>query len=213
MGFISGLGKAGLGLAKGVGKATGLAAKGTGFMTAGYGSSIIKNAMKSPVKTAITLGAAGAAGYMVADMDKHPNPSAVVGSAMLGTAAVSAIPGASTVGLMGAGAMVGAAAGVGGLAMGLGQASIKLPKEPLSFSNMGELKFSAVGKGLVLGSALYEGVGRAANKFVQGRMGTNDGMMRTSTPTIPQTSSSGTPSYANNGGATGDLVFSLYNNR
>ena len=44
-------------------------------------------------------------------------------------------------------------------------------------------------------------------------MGTNDGMMRTSTPTIPQTSSSGTPSYANNGGATGDLVFSLYNNR
>jgi hypothetical protein len=42
-------------------------------------------------------------------------------------------------------------------------------------------------------------------------MGKHDGQMRKATPVIPQVDRS--PSYANNGGATGDLVFSMYNNR
>lgn len=212
MGILSGLGKAGLGLAKGTGKVASSVANTFGKGIVGYGSSAISNAMKNPLKTVATIGAAGAAGYMIGDIEDLAQPSKVAGSAMLGAAALSAIPGAAAVGTgLGAG-IVGAGAAVGGLAYGLGRASVKVPDTPMSFSNMGDIKFTNLGKGLIVGGALYEGVGRAANKFVQGRMGTNDGMMRTSTPIIPQNQSSGS-SYSNNGGATGDLVFAMYNNR
>nr|DAU23757.1 MAG TPA: hypothetical protein [Caudoviricetes sp.] len=212
MGFLSRLGKAGLGLAKFTGKVTSGGANIAGKKIVNYGSNVISNAMKNPLKTAAAIGAAGAAGYVIGDIEDLAQPSQVAGSAMLGAAAVSAIPGAAAVGTaLGAG-IVGTGAAIGGLAYGLGRASVKLPNEPISFSNMGDIKFTNLGKGLVVGGALYEGVGRAANKYVQGRMGTNDGMMRTSTPIIPQSQSSGS-SYSNNGGATGDLVFAMYNNR
>ena len=42
-------------------------------------------------------------------------------------------------------------------------------------------------------------------------MGTNDGTFVGPAPNLPTTNNS--PSYANNAGATGDLVFSLFNNR
>lgn len=212
MGILSGLGKAGLGLAKGAGKAASAGANTFGKGIVGYGSSAISNAMKNPLKTAAAIGAAGAAGYVMGDIEKLAQPSQVAGSAMIGAAALSAIPGAATVGVgLGAG-VVGVGASIGGLAYGLGRASVKVPDAPISFSNMNDIKFTNLGKGLVFGSALYEGTGRAVNKFVQGRMGTNDGMMRTSTPIIPQNQSNGS-SYSNNGGATGDLVFAMYNNR
>ena len=212
MGFLSGLGKAGLGLAKGAGKIASAGANTFGKGIVGYGSSAINNAMKNPLKTVAAIGAAGAAGYVMGDIEKLAQPSQVAGSAMIGAAALSAIPGAATVGAgLGAG-VVGVGASIGGLAYGLGRASVKVPDAPISFSNMNDIKFTNLGKGLVFGSALYEGTGRAVNKFVQGRMGTNDGMMRTSTPIIPQNQSNGS-SYSNNGGATGDLVFAMYNNR
>lgn len=211
MGFLSGLGKAGVKTAKVAGKVASGTADVAGKGIAGYGSRIIGNAMKSPLKTAAAIGAAGAAGYMIADADKNPNPGGVAKTAMLGTAAITAIPGAAAVGAGIGMGIVGGAASIGGLALGLGQASVKMPEEPLSFSNMSELKFTPLGKGLVLGAGLYEGLGKAANKFVQGRMGTHDGMMRTATPVIPKNTNA--PSYSNNGGATGDLVFAMYNNR
>lgn len=212
MGFWSVIGKAGLGLAKGTGKVASAGANAFGKGIVGYGSSAINNAMKNPLKTIAAIGAAGAAGYVIGDMEDLAQPSKVAGSAMLGAAAFSAIPGAATVGTAIGAGVVGAGAAVGGLAYGLGRASVKRPDAPINFSNMSDMKFTNLGKGLVIGGALYEGVGRAANKYVQGRMGTNDGMMRTSTPIIPQIQSSGS-SYSNNGGATGDLVFAMYNNR
>lgn len=208
---MSGIGKAGLKLGKGIGKGIGATADVTGKGIVGYGESILKNAMSNPLKTAATLGAAGAAGYIMADIDNNPNRGRVAGTAALGAAALSGIPGATAVGTaLGAG-IVGGAATIGGISMGLGNIALKTPKEPISFSNMSDIKFSKTGVGMVLGGALYEGIGKAANKFVKGRMGTNDGMMRTPTPILPQVQN--TPSYANNGGATGDLVFSMYNNR
>lgn len=210
MGFWSGAGKVGLATGKVLGKIADFGVVSAGKGISKYGSSAIKNAINNPMLTAAAIGAAGAAGYVIGDIDGVSNPSKTAGSAMLGTAALSAIPGAATAGtILGAG-VVGAGASIGGLAYGLGRASLKMPEEAVNFSNMADIKFSNLGKGLVFGGALYEGLGRATNKFVQGRMGINDGMMRTSTPTIPQ---SNTSSYSNNGGATGDLVFAMYNNR
>ena len=211
MGILSGIGKAGLGLGKAVGKGIGFSADVAGKKIVDYGSSIIKNTMSSPIKAAATIGAASAAGYMMGDIEHGANPVATAGTAALGAAALSGIPGATTVGAGIGMGIVGGASAVGGFALGLGNIALKTPDAPVSFSNMSDIKFSKIGKGMITGTALYEGIGRAANKFVQGRMGTNDGMMRTATPIIPQVQN--TPSYANNGGATGDLVFSMYNNR
>jgi hypothetical protein len=44
-------------------------------------------------------------------------------------------------------------------------------------------------------------------------MGMNDGRMRSATPDIPMPQVTNSASYANNAGATGDLVFALHNNR
>ena len=212
MGFLSGLGKAGLSAGKSAGKVIGGTADTVGKVIVGYGNKVIGNTMKSPLKTVAAIGAAGAAGYVIADANKHPNAKGVAGSAMLGAAAMTAVPGAATVGVGIGMGVVGGAASIGGLALGLGKASVQMPKEAVSFSNMNELKFTPLGKGLILGAGLYEGIGKAANKFVRGRMGTHDGMMRKATPIIPQSTTSSS-SYSNNGGATGDLVFAMYNNR
>lgn len=215
MGLLSGIGKAGVSTAKFLGKATNSLANGFGKSIVNYGDNIITNAVNNPLKTIATLGAAGTAGYMIADLDKHPNPTKVAGSAMLGAASLTALASTSSIGALGAGAIAGLGATIGGSVIKLGEASLKNPTNPITFSNMSDLKLNGLGKGLVFGSALYEGLGKAANKFVQNRMGQHDGMMRTSTPIIPQNINSNNrmPSYANNGGATGDLVFSMYNNR
>jgi hypothetical protein len=107
--------------------------------------------------------------------------------------------------------MASAGTGILGLTAAIGRNAIKMPTEPLSFSNMGDLKFSGLGVGMLVGGSVLEGTKRAINKYEQIRMGKHDGQMRKATPVIPQVDRS--PSYANNGGATGDLVFSMYNNR
>lgn len=67
-----------------------------------------------------------------------------------------------------------------------------------------KVKLSGFGKTLLVGGALMEGVKGSYNKIIESQMGTNMGM-QTMTPKIP--------SYANNGGATGDLVFALNANK
>lgn len=216
MGVLKSIGKGAFGVAKGAAVGTarigGDIAGAIGKGTTAYGSKILGNALSSPLKTAAAIGGAAAIGYGLADLDGRSDGGKVAGKAALGVAAASAIPGVSTVAAGAAIAGVGAVGSVGGLAMGLGSKMIKAPSQTVNFSNLNEVGFTKLGKGLVLGSGLYEGASRAIGKFESIRMGTNDGMMRTHTPIIPQ-GQNNSPSYANNGGATGDLVFSMYNNR
>ena len=216
MGVLKSIGKGAFGVAKGAAIGTarigGDIAGAIGKGTTAYGSKILGNALSSPLKTAAAIGGAAAIGYGLADLDGRSDGGRVAGKAALGVAAASAIPGVSTVAAGAAMAGVGVASSVGGLVMGLGNKMIKAPSQPINFSNLNEVGFTKLGKGLIVGAGLYEGASKAIGKFENIRMGTNDGMMRTHTPTIPQRQSN-LPSYANNGGATGDLVFSMYNNR
>ena len=216
MGVLKSIGKGAFGVAKGAAIGTarigGDIAGAIGKGTTAYGSMILGNALSSPLKTAAAIGGAAAIGYGLADLDGRSDGGRVAGKAALGVAAASAIPGVSTVAAGAAMAGVGVASSVGGLVMGLGNKMIKAPSQPINFSNLNEVEFTKLGKGLIVGAGLYEGASKAIGKFENIRMGTNDGMMRTHTPTIPQRQSN-LPSYANNGGATGDLVFSMYNNR
>lgn len=211
MGIFKSVGKGLLNVGKAGVKATDSVATTAGKGIVGYGSSIISNAAKNPAMTLGLIGGAAALGYGVADLEDRSDSMAIAGKAALGATAISALPGAAAVGsYLGAG-ILGAGASVGGLVYGLGRMSLKVPDKPLSFSNMEDIEFKALGKGVVLGSALVEGGLRAVNKYEQIRRGTDDGLLRTQTPVIPKVDRS--PSYANNGGATGDLVFSMYNNR
>lgn len=63
-----------------------------------------------------------------------------------------------------------------------------------------------LGVGLALTGAAISGMPSAGKQFVQGRQGTNMDQM-------PTTSAPHVPAYAQNGGATGDLVFALNNLR
>lgn len=62
------------------------------------------------------------------------------------------------------------------------------------------------GAALAIGGALVAGVPGATKEFIQSRQGTN-------IDTQPVTPAPSIPAYANNGGATGDLVFALNNLR
>ena len=62
------------------------------------------------------------------------------------------------------------------------------------------------GAALAIGGALVAGVPGATKEFIQSRQGTNMDMQ-------PVTPAPSIPAYANNGGATGDLVFALNNLR
>lgn len=66
-------------------------------------------------------------------------------------------------------------------------------------------KLTGFGAGLVFGSAVVSGATEAFNDFNRNRMGQSDGQITRATPR--------TPSYANNAGATGDLVFAMNKNR
>jgi hypothetical protein len=69
---------------------------------------------------------------------------------------------------------------------------------------------------MIVGSSLVKGIAGGVRAFEKSRMGVNDGMIRTATPTIPvmqTTSNNSRSSYSNNAGATGDLVFALHKNR
>lgn len=175
------------------------------------GGGVIKSMAKNPMKSVAAVGTAAALTYTAADMSTHDARADVAGTAALGATAALAIPGAATVGAaVGAGAM-GVVGSIGGMAMGLGDKMLKVPNRNLKITELDKVKFTGFGKAAMLGSGLVEGAGRAVNKFYQSRMGQHDGQMRKSAPMIPQVERR--PSYENNGGATGDLVFSMYNNR
>lgn len=72
-------------------------------------------------------------------------------------------------------------------------------------SKGGGMKLSTWGKAAVAGVGLYSGVMKAMDTFEQSRMGMMDSFVATNTPQIP--------SYKDDAGATGDLVFALNANR
>lgn len=204
--FIKGTGKV-------AGKATLGGAYGVGKSVEFLGSNIIKNAMENPLKTAAFIGGAATVGYELADLE-NGNRAGTAGKAVLGATALSAIPGASTVGAIGAMGLAGAGVAVGSTALSIGSKMIRFPKdasEIKGISDMGKLEFTKTGVGILAAGAAYEGISKGLKKYEEIRMGKNDGMFRSQTPTLPEIEK--VPSYANNGGATGDLVFSMYNNR
>lgn len=215
MGIFKSIGKGMYGVAKGtaIGTARTSAsiAEGIGKATGAYGKRVVSQAMKNPLMTSVAIGGIAAASYGLADADGMNNSGEIAGKMAIGTAALTAIPGATTAMAGVAMGAAGYATSVGGLALGLGQRMVKMPDAPVRLSNLGDIKLSGIGYTAMFGSAFYEGASRALGKWEGIRMGTNDNLMRTQTPTIPTRNSQ--PSYANNGGATGDLVFSMYNNR
>lgn len=74
-------------------------------------------------------------------------------------------------------------------------------------------KLGGIGKAAIFGPAAIAGTLGAADTYMDDRVGAIDGNTVTATPVIGASSSSSAPSYANNGGATGDLVFAMHNNR
>lgn len=105
---------------------------------------------------------------------------------------------------------------LGSVANGIAKASNKLVKyapakeawnveKGILERKEGSLKLSNWGKTFVGVSAIATGASNALNTFEQSRMGTQDDYVTTSTPI--------TPSYKDNAGASGDLVFALNANR
>ena len=211
MGIFKGIAKGAVGAGIGTAKAAAGTATNIGKAVGHGGKRVLDQAISNPVALGLAVGGAAATGFALAEADGRSDGAYVAGKAAVGMTALSAIPGATAVGSFGAVGLAGAGTSVLGGIAAIGRSAIKMPKEPLSFSNMGDIKFSGLGVGMLVGSSAIEGTKRAINKYEQIRMGKHDGQMRTATPIIPQVERQ--PSYANNGGATGDLVFSMYNNR
>lgn len=211
MEILKGLGKAGAGVLGGFGKATIGTANGLGKATMSISREIGRGLSKDLTKTAIAVGTGAAVGGLLADADGNApiGKTAAIGA---GVGALStAIPGGATaVGLVGAGGLALASSGAEALGA-IGNKMIKMPKGPLTLDNLSDIKMTGLGKGLLGGAVLLGGVKDAYNYYEKSRMGVNDGMMRTATPTVPVQKQQ--PSYNNNGGATGDLVFALNNLR
>lgn len=80
-------------------------------------------------------------------------------------------------------------------------------------------KATPLGVGVIGAGMLIAGTGKAANNYMQSLRGANDGTLRTNAPintyALGQQVSGQRMghSYANNAGATGDLVFALHNQR
>lgn len=210
MGFWKGLGKAAMGAAEATGGTLIGASRLAGELPA-------RNIMKSPGKVAAALGVGAASGALIADTaGEDPKKGAMA----MGTAA-----GVGAGYLGAAGAITTLGSGVAGMAVGgigavgaLGGKMIKMPGKDvkLGLDNLGEIKMSKFGVG-VLGAGILLSSGAKAYKTLEkSRMGTNDGMLRSATPVMPQPQqelNGRQTSYANNASATGDLVFALRNNR
>lgn len=213
---LAGVGKGLWNGAKGIARGPQKIAEGVGRVAGAYGTGIVNAFAKNPALAVGAVASGAAVGAALADMDGQANPGKTAMAYGTGVAAASLVPG-----VLPAAASVGTAAiGAAGMGVGavsnLGGAMINKKAFPdkLSLSNISEVKFSALGKVAFGGVAAFQGIQNGVRAFQRSRMGVNDGMMRTATPTVPQfdTGSSGA-SYANNAGATGDLVFSMYNNR
>lgn len=232
MGFILNAGKKigkgtaelGLGTLSTIGKT---AMKTTGTVGNGVINTFNRNAL-GLIGATIT---GAAIGGELADMDGNVNPreAAIKGGAFtLGTigtvAGVAGLASASTGAAVGVGmATAGTALGVAGLgavmtgvkaAGQLGKSMVKVPDKSISvgLNNIGEFKLNGTAGVILTGAMAYKGIAEGVKTFEKSRMGVNDGMLRTATPIIPLQQNK-TPSYANNAGATGDLVFSMFANR
>ena len=142
----------------------------------------------------IAVGKAGVAGL------RAIGGASITGLEALGGATISAAGTAGTIGVAGL-AVAGATAKTVGT-MGIGFASSLVKSNPTgSFP----WKLSGLGVGAVVGTGLVSSSKEAFDDFNRRRMGQMDSKIYRATPT--------TPSYMNNGGATGDLVFALNRNR
>lgn len=80
--------------------------------------------------------------------------------------------------------------------------------------NLIGMKFSTLGKGLLLVGALGVGAADATQDFTRSRIGSNDGQSYNNAPLINgQTFKAMGNSYSDNAGATGDLVFAMHDQR
>lgn len=215
MGFWSGAGK----VVGGVGKSAFSIGSGVASVTGGasmrLGEGMINRVMNNPGRAISLVGGAALAGYALSDADHNSNPTGGAKKLAFGATALMAAPVIGNVamaagGVAGMGAL-GAGIGIAGGASAVSKAVIKQPTTNISIDNIKDMKFTPLGKAVFGVGAIAEGGKRAYDTFKQGRTGRHDGMVHTQTPTIP-TYQQGS-SYSNNGGATGDLVFSLYNNR
>ena len=206
---------------KNVGKAAFGSAKAVGETAIGgsklVGSAIIKNSMNRPLTSLAAIGTGVVVGKLLADEDGNVDPGyAEKKGALAATVGVAAGVG-SSIATVGAGI---AGAGIMGLgALGtVGKSMVKTPKSnvKVNLSNIGEnFKLNKpIAVPLLLGSMAVKSVASGIHSFEKSRAGVNDGRIRTATPDYQRllTNSSQT-SYADNAGATGDLVFDLYNNR
>lgn len=129
----------------------------------------------------------------------------IAGEDLLGTAAIGAAEGTAYLAKkVGAPLAVTAAEKYGTTASGFVSKLVK-PNNGKIINELMPYKLSKLGVGMVAGTGLISGTKEAFNDFNQHRMGQMDPMIYRATPR--------TPSYANNGGATGDLVFAMNRNR
>ena len=215
MGFWKGLGKIGKAGIDGIGGATiGAGKLGLHSMTA-IGSAPTRFMQKAPGKFAAAVGIGAVAGAIGADMSGE-DPGE--GAKKIGTAAfvASSLGAAGAIGTLGASAAATVAGGIG-VAGKIGGSMLKMPKGEVGIGNLSDIKLKG---GAVFAMAAVGAIGgilSAEKKFEQSRMGTNDGMMRTATPMLPMPQQDqyggGGQKSPSNGGATGDLVFAMHNNR
>lgn len=193
-----------LGLGRGL-RANGLGSMlGFGMIGASLGaaSSVFSEGGINPVVGAAVGGTVGALAAPLSGV-----AMGMVGKGVIGTA--KAMP--SIIGGVGSGVLAATpylagvasygAAKVGGGIWNVGSRLINWKEDADAFN---KVKISGLGKTLLAGGALMEGVRDSYNKVMESKMGMNMGI-QTMTPRIP--------SYANDGGATGDLVFALNANR
>lgn len=209
MGFWSGVGK----LGKGVGKLGMGVAHGVGATTIGVSKAVghfpAKNMLSNPGMFAGAVGIGVAGGAMLADATgEDPKKGAVaMGAVGFGLASV----GGAGLGVTAGAATLGAAVGGAGVISELGSKMIKMPKGPVGLDNLSDISLSGFGKAALGIGLVASGAGKAYKTFEKSRMGVNDGMLRSATPIVPQAQQQS--NYLDNAGATGDLVFSMFNNR
>lgn len=212
MGFWKSTGKLGLDSLRGIGNVSIEASK-LGIKVAEVIGKPTAHFMgKSPGKFASAVGIGALAGAIGADA-ANEDPSK--GAAAIGTAAfaASSFGAAGAIGSMGAAAVGTAAAGVGIMGK-IGSSMIDVGKgnKGINFSNLNELKINGKGIAAMAAVGAVGGLLSANKKFEKSRMGTNDGMLRSATPIVPMPQQDSYSNYGD-GGATGDLVFAMHNNR
>lgn len=199
---VKGVSKVGLNIGKTVSKGIGSTAI---DVTKGLGKGLMKSFNHNPIAVIGAAVTGAAVGGMLGDMDPNSdkNASALKGAAFgLGTALIPG--GAATVAGLGV-------AGIGAGMVGIGAVG-EVGRSMIEKTAEGSYKLSATATPLLVGTMAVKGIAEGVKAFEKGRMGVNDGTLVGPTPTY-QTQQSYAPSYANNAGATGDLVFSMFNNR